>query len=128
MVTIAPLDRQHAQKLGNGDELVGLFSDLDLAENETLARGESRDDVDRTLGVFLLLGGLRTGPSHRLAIDGDDFGRYPRLRCDPGDKATPERLAVERGRDVAQVVVRQHSVRKGSEASEKASFSLPLCR
>src|SRR5208337_1342 len=58
-----PLDRQHAQQLGNGDDLVGFFPDLDLTENETLARGESRHDVDRTLGVFLLLGGFRTGPA-----------------------------------------------------------------
>ena len=81
--------------------------------------------IGRTLGVFLL-GGLRTGPTHRLAIDGDHFGRSPRLRSDPGDKATPERLAVERSPDVAQVVVRQRSVRKGSEASGKRPVS--ACR
>ena len=100
------LDRQHAQQLGNGDDLVGFFPDLDLTENEPLARGESRHDVDRALGVFLPLGSLRTGPARGLAVDGDHFGRNSGLRRHPGDKATPEWLGVERGQDVAQVVVR----------------------
>ena len=116
------LDRQHAQQLGNGDDLVGFFSHRDLTENETLARGESRHDVDRTLGVHLLLGGLRAGPAPGLAVDRDQFGRNSGQRRDPGDKATPERLGVERGQDVAQVVVRRRSVLEGSEASEKGQL------
>ena len=120
-----PLDRQHAQQFGNGDDLVGFFPYLHLTENEPLARGESRHDVDRTLGVFLLLGGLRTGPSHRLAIDGDHFGRDPSLRRDPGDEATLERPGVERGQDVAQVVVRRRSIRKRPERLKKTSLCRP---
>ena len=96
-----PLDLQHAQELGDGDDLVGLLRHLDLTENQTLSRGESRHDVDRTLGVLLLLGGLRTGPAHGLAVDGDHFGRNPRLRRDPRDKATLEGLGVQRGENVA---------------------------
>ena len=46
------LDLQHAQELGDGDDLVGLLPHLDLAEYETLSRGESRHDVDRTLESF----------------------------------------------------------------------------
>src|SRR5580692_11181812 len=61
-----PLDLQHAQELGDGDDLVGLLPHLDLAENQTLSRGESRYDVDRTLEIFLLLGGLE--PDRRTVL------------------------------------------------------------
>ena len=57
-----------------------------------------------------------------LAVDRDQFRRDPGLRRDPGDKATPEWLGVERGQDVAQVVVRRRSVLEGSEASEKGQL------
>src|SRR3984885_16116456 len=50
-----PLDRQHAQQFGNGDDLVGFFPYLHLTENEPLARSESRHDVDRPLGSFFFL-------------------------------------------------------------------------
>jgi hypothetical protein len=72
------------------------------------------------LGSFFFLEVFE--PAHRLAIDGDHFGRNPRLRSDPGDEATLERLGGERGQDVAQVVVRRRSVREGSEASEKGQL------
>src|SRR5271169_4962605 len=102
MVTIAPSICNMRRSFGMAMISLDFSPTLDLAENETLARGECGDDVDRTLEAFLLLGGLRTGPSHRLAIDGDDFGRNPRLCRDPGDEATLERLGVERGQVVAQ--------------------------
>ena len=44
------------------------------------------------------------------------------MRRDPGDEATLERLGVERGQDVAQVVVRRRSIRKRPEASEKSQL------
>src|SRR6202042_2788585 len=41
-----PLELQHAQELGDGDDLVGLLRHLDLTENQTLSCGESRHDVE----------------------------------------------------------------------------------
>ena len=40
-----------------------------------------------------------------LAIDGDDPGRNPGQRCDPGDEAALELLGIQRGEDIAQVIV-----------------------
>ena len=116
------LDLQHAQELGDGDDLVGLLPHLDLAEYETLSRGESRHDVDRTLEILLLLRSLRTGPAHGFAVDGDDFGRNPGLRRDPGDKATLEGFGVQGRQNVAQVIMRGRSIRERSEASQKSQF------
>jgi hypothetical protein len=117
-----PLDLQHAQELGDGDDLVGLLRHFHLAENQTLSRGESRHDVDRTLEILLLLRGLRTGPAHGLTVDGDHFGRNPRLRRDPGDEATLEGLGVQRGENVTEVIVRRRSILERSEASEQSQF------
>ena len=50
-----PLDRQHAQQLGNGDDLVGFFPDLDLTENETLAPAKADTMWIGPLGFFFFL-------------------------------------------------------------------------
>ena len=109
-----PLDRQHAQQLGNGDDLVGFFPDLDLTENEPLARGESRHDVDRALGVFFLLEVFEPDRRRVLPSTAITSAETPVCAATQANKATPEWLGVERGQDVAQVVVRRRSVLEGS--------------
>ena len=96
-----PLDGKHVQKLGNGGDLVGLLGHLDLSEHEALACGKGRDHVDRRLA-----GPLLERAAHRLAIDGDDVRRRASQRGDPAGKALLELLGVERGEDVAEVIVR----------------------
>ena len=65
-----PLDRQHVEQLGDGDDLVGLFRHLDLAEHEALARGEGRDHVDRRFGALLLVGSAQVLPSMAITSAG----------------------------------------------------------
>ena len=52
-----------------------------------------------------LLTALLTGAARGLAIDGDDLRRGPGQRRDPVDKAALERLGIERGEDVAKMIV-----------------------
>ena len=40
------LDSQKVEQRRNGDDLVGLFADLDLPEHHALAGGEGRNDMD----------------------------------------------------------------------------------
>ena len=47
------------------------------------------------------------------------MGRHSRPRGDPGDKATPEHLGVERGQNIAEVIVRGRPIREVSEALEQ---------
>jgi hypothetical protein len=75
--------------------------------------------ADRTLEGFLLLRSLRARPARGLAIDGDHFGPNSRLRGDPSGKATPECLRVERGQNMADVIVRRRPILEGSEAPEQ---------
>ena len=53
------------------------------------------------LGSFFFLEVFEPDRAHGLAVDSDYFGRNPRLRGDPRDKATLEGLGVQRGENVA---------------------------
>ncbi len=50
------LDGQHVQEMRDRHDFVRLFRHLDLAEHQTLARGESRHHVDRRFRALLLVG------------------------------------------------------------------------
>jgi hypothetical protein len=56
--------------------------------------------MDRLLRALLLM-----GAAHRLAIDGDDLGWRLGQRRDPGDEAALERLRIERGENIAQMIM-----------------------
>ena len=74
---------------------------------------------------FFFLEVFEPDPAPGLAVDRDQFGQDPGLRRDPGDKATPEWLGVERGQDVAQVVVHRVPSSKGRKRLRKASLCRP---
>jgi len=75
--------------------------------------------VDRLFRALLLIGAARC-----LAIDSNDLGR--RLRRDPGDEAAPEGLRVERGDNIAQMIMRGRAVATGAEpAPRRSSFLSP---
>ncbi len=112
-------DRHHVQERRNGDDLVGFLRHLDLPEHETLARGEGRDHVDRRLGALLLVRAAR-----RLAVDGDDVGGRLGQRRHPGNEAALERLRVERGEDIAELVMRGRAVLEGPEAAQEVDLRL----
>ena len=99
------LDGQQVEQRGNGDDLVGLVADLDLPEHHALAGGEGRNDMDGLFGPLLLV-----GAPHRLAVDGDHFGRRLRQRRRPRHETALERHRVELGQDDAQLVVRGGAV------------------
>ena len=48
-----PLDRQHVQQLGDGNDFVGLFRHLHLAQHEPLTGCEGRDQMDGGLASRL---------------------------------------------------------------------------
>ena len=54
-----------------------------------------------------------------LAIDGDHPVRRSGQRRDPGDEAALELLGVERGQDVAEMIVRRRAVLERPEAAQK---------
>nr|WP_281433653.1 hypothetical protein [Methylosinus sp. H3A] len=109
----------HVQERGNGDDLVGFFRYGDLPHDEPLPGGESRDDVDRLLRALLLIGAARG-----FAVGGDDLGWRLSQSRDPGDEAALERLRVERGENVAEMVVRQRAVFEWPEATQQVELFL----
>ena len=95
-------------------DLIGLFRDLDLSQNEALACREGRDHVDRRVDTLFL-----TGPPQRLAVDGDHPLWRSGQRRNPGDEAALELLGVEDPQDVAQMVV---CVSERPEAAQKSEL------
>ena len=93
----------HVQQRRNGDDLIRLLVDLDLAQHQTLARRERRDDV-RGLAALLPCA------ARRLAVEADRLDRRADQRRGEGGEATLERLRIDRGQDVAEGVVRRRSV------------------
>lgn len=69
------------------------------------------------------------GATRRLPVDGDhiapdDIGLGSGERGDPGDEATLERLRVEGGQDVAEVIVGRCAVHERTEAPQKRQLLL----
>src|SRR4051812_12956814 len=56
---------------------------------------------------------------------GDHLGRRSDQCGDPGDEATLERLGVNRGEDVAQVIVRRRPIAKRPEAAQQRELLRP---
>ncbi len=79
-----------------------------------LARRPGRHHVDRRLPV-----GPVEGAAHRLAVDGDHPLDVPCQARRPGDEAVPERLRVEGREDVAEGIVRRHTVLERQETAQK---------
>src|SRR5208337_536912 len=107
------LDRQHVEQGGNGDDLVRLLVHLRLREYEALARREGRDHVNGILAA------LAPRPPRGLSVDGDDVERSFGQRADPGYETLPESLGVERGENIAQMVVARRAVGERQKASQK---------
>lgn len=95
-----PLDHQHVEERRNSDDLVGFFRHFDLPEHEALARRKGRNHVDRSLGTFFLI-----GAAHRLAVNRNHLSRGSGQRGHPRDEASLEFVGVERGKNVAELVV-----------------------
>jgi len=76
--------------------------------------------VDRLLGVL-----LGAGPARGFGVDGDDLGGRFDQRRNPGDETAAEGLGVERGEDVAEMIVRRRSVGERPEARRRVSFFSP---
>ena len=62
---------------------------------------------------------LLAGSARGLAIDGDHPRRHPGQRGDPGDEAALELLGVQRGEDIAEVIVRRRAIPERPEAAQK---------
>jgi hypothetical protein len=116
------LDRQHVEQGGNGDNLVRLLAHLGLRQHQALPRGEGRDHVDG------LLGSLLPRTPGRLAVDGDNLGRRLGQRRHPGYEATPEGPRVQRGENVAQMVVTRRPVGERAEAAQQPKLPLAEAR
>ena len=112
-----PFDGQHLQQFRDGDDLIGLFRHLDLAEHQALARREGGDHVDRRLAVLLL-----AGPPNRLAVDGDHPLGSSGQRRDPGNKAALELLGIQDGENVAEMIVRRRAFVERTEAAQQAKL------
>ena len=104
-------------------DLVRLRIDLDLSQHKALTRRKRRHDMGSGLSLR-----LRAGTALGLAINGDRLDRRADQRRDPGDEATLERLRVETGEDVAEMVMRRRAVFEQLEPAKKYQFRLAKLR
>ena len=112
-------DGQHVQELGDGDDLIGLVGNLDLSQRQALTSSEGRNHMDRCLGASLL-----KGTSQRLAINGHDLGWNSRQRGHPGYKTALKLFGIQRGKDVAQMVMGGRSMLKSQKPAQKIELFL----
>ena len=64
-------------------------------------------------------------PAHRLAVGRDHPGRSAGQRRHPGDEAPLEFLGVERGEDVAELIMRRRAIRERPEPAQKRALLRP---
>src|SRR3954451_20491370 len=64
-------------------------------------------------------------PAHRLAVDRDHSCRNAGQGRHPGDETLLEFLGVERGEDVAELIVRRRAIRKPPEPAQKVELPRP---
>ena len=117
------LDRHHVEQRRNGDDLVGLLGDRDLPQHQPLPGRESRNHVDRLLGVL-----PGAGAARGLAVDGDDFGARLDECRNPGDETPAEGLRVERGEDVAEMIMRRRPACERPKAAQESELLLAKTR
>jgi hypothetical protein len=86
------LNVQHFQKLGDGNDLVGLVRHLHLTQHQAVPGGEGGNHVDRRLSGVPV---ART--PHGLAIDCNHPSRDPDDRGHPCNEAALERIGSLRG-------------------------------
>ncbi len=109
-----PLDRQHIQQLGDGDDLVRLLGHLNLTEHKVLARRKGRDHVDSRCSV-----GPVMRAAHRFAVDSDHALRHTGDGRDPGNKATLELFGIEGSQDIAEMVVSRRTIFERREPAQQ---------
>ncbi len=83
-----------------------------------MARREGGRHVDGVLGA------LACGTSRSLAVDGDDVERRLGRRAHSGHEVAPERLGVERGENIAEVVVARRAVGEWQKAAHESQLLL----
>ena len=109
--------RKQVEQRGDGGDLIGLRAGLGLGGHEPLARGEGRDQVESIMAP------LATAAPRGLAVDGDQLGRRAGERGDPGHEAPLEGLGVQRGEEVARMVVRGGTLGEGAQAAQKRQLA-----
>jgi hypothetical protein len=114
MVTSAPRQLESFQQPRNGDDLIGLFVDGLLSEDEALAGRASGDHVQRFAAL-----GARVGSPRGLAVDGDDVGRALAQRLHPAGEAGLEQFGVEPVDHVVERVMGRQAALVGQEALQE---------
>jgi hypothetical protein len=117
MVTMAPSIAIMSSSFGIAT--IALDFSAPLPEHAALARCESRDHVNRLVRAFLLVGAACC-----LAIDGDHVASRPGQRCHPGEKAALEGFGIERGKTIAEVIVRRRPIAKRAEPAQPFALLL----
>ncbi len=120
MVTIARSIDSIVDERRDRRDLVRFLADLGLRQHEPLAAGEGGGD--RTDG---LLGAFHARPLRGLAVDGDRLEPRFRQRRDPSRKTAPEGCGIERGEDVAEMIVARRPVGERQEPAKKVEFFWP---
>jgi hypothetical protein len=113
------LDRHHVEQRRDGDDLVRLLVDLHLAQRDASPRREGGDDVDRLIRTLLLIRAPR-----RLGIDRDDLGWRVCQRRDPGHEAKLEGTGIERGEDIAEMIMGGRTVHIGPKPPQQFDLAL----
>ena len=73
--------------------------------------------MDRFFRTLLLI-----RAAQRLAIDGDDLGGRFGQRRDPGNEAALKCGGIERGENIAQRVMRRHTVGEGAKPPQQVEL------
>jgi hypothetical protein len=63
-----------------------------------------------------------------LAVDRDHLRRHAGQRRDPGDKTALKRLGIERGEDIAEMVMRRRAARKGPKTAQETQLPIAKIR
>jgi len=85
-----------------------------------MSRREGGNHMDGGLPALFLV-----RPAHRLAVDRDHSRRNAGQGRHPGDETLLEFLGVERGEDVAELIVRRRAIRKPPEPAQKVELPRP---
>lgn len=96
------------------------FPHFDLPKHKALACSEGRNHVNGRFRPLLLVGAPRS-----LAVNGDHFPPRSGQRRNPGDETTLKLPGVERGENIAQVIMRRRSIAKGQKPAQKSELCFP---
>ena len=111
---------QHAEQLGQGDDLVGFRVPFALCEPHRIGRGPGVHDVHRAFAISPV-----QGPPAGFPLQGHDALTQVGERLHPGDKGLGEARGIEHGKDAPKCIVGWEPMSKVQKLREPRRLGLP---